>query len=74
MKSPVNPMHWFSWTWFSRNISTSFSILVRSLCIFYNNFYCTLFVLSPIDKAWSQDVHGCSYNDIGCPVIEVNSL
>jgi hypothetical protein len=34
--------------------STSFTILVTGLCMLYHNFYCTFFLLPPIDKAWSQ--------------------
>jgi hypothetical protein len=34
--------------------SPSFSILVSGLCMLYRSFYCTFFLLSPIDKAWSQ--------------------
>jgi hypothetical protein len=42
-----------SWTRFvARNCRLNF--LVPGLCMLYHNFYCTCFLLLPIDKAWSQ--------------------
>jgi hypothetical protein len=40
----------------------------------FHSFYCTFSLLSPFDKAWSQILYSCSYNDVGCPVIEFNCV
>jgi uncharacterized membrane protein len=59
LNSPINPYALFFsglgfLAWFVNKIFIPFSILVLVLCLLYHNLYSTFFLLSPIDKAWSQ--------------------
>jgi hypothetical protein len=47
-------MDFVCWLGLLHKISTSFCILVSGLCLLHYNFYSTLFLLPPIDEAWSQ--------------------
>jgi hypothetical protein len=55
------------WLGLLHKIFTFLSVLVSGLCVLYHNFYC-------IFSFCVRCLYSCSYNDIGCSVIEVSSF
>jgi hypothetical protein len=62
------------WLGLLHKIVTSLSILVSGLCMLYHNFYCIFSCYLYSKKPCLRYLYGCSYNDVGCTVIEVSSF